>query len=67
VSGAGGRAKAGPAVTHDQIARYAYRLFEERGRVHGHALDDWLAAERALSAELNQEEEKAAAARVAAR
>jgi hypothetical protein len=43
-------------VTHDEIARYAYRLFEERGRVHGHALDDWLAAERALSAELDQEE-----------
>jgi hypothetical protein len=66
VTGAGGRAKAGPAVTHEEIARYAYRLFEERGRVPGHALDDWLAAERALSAELNREE-KAAAARVAAR
>jgi hypothetical protein len=56
VSAAGCGAKAGPAVTHEEIARYAYRLFEERGRVHGHALDDWLAAERALSAELDQEE-----------
>jgi hypothetical protein len=35
--------------SHDEVARYAYRLFEERGRRHGHALDDWLAAERALA------------------
>jgi hypothetical protein len=39
------------AATRDEIARYAYHLFEERGRVHGRALDDWLAAERVLAPE----------------
>jgi hypothetical protein len=39
------------AATHDEIARYAYHLFEERGREPGRALDDWLAAERALAPE----------------
>jgi Protein of unknown function (DUF2934) len=37
----------GPA-THDEIARRAYEIFEERGRLHGHDLDDWLQAEREL-------------------
>ena len=32
-----------------EIARDAYRLLEDRGRVHGHALDDRVAAERALT------------------
>ena len=31
---------------HDEIARRAYEIFEERGRVNGHDLDDWLQAER---------------------
>jgi hypothetical protein len=50
--------KAAPArpATHEEIARYAYRLFEERGRVHGHALDDWLAAERVMTREANDED-----------
>jgi hypothetical protein len=39
------------SVSREQIARYAYRLYEERGGEHGHDLDDWLAAERALTAE----------------
>jgi hypothetical protein len=30
----------------DLIARRAYQRFEERGREHGHDLDDWLEAER---------------------
>jgi hypothetical protein len=30
---------------HDRVATRAYKLFERRGRVHGHALDDWLQAE----------------------
>ena len=34
----------------DAIARRAFELFLERGAVHGHHLDDWLAAERQLSA-----------------
>ena len=35
----------------DEITRRAYRLYEERGRVAGHDLDDWLAAEVALREE----------------
>jgi len=31
---------------HDEIAAVAYELFETRGCVHGHDLDDWLDAER---------------------
>jgi hypothetical protein len=38
------------AVSHDDIARVAYALFEARRHVHGHDLDDWLTAERALIA-----------------
>jgi hypothetical protein len=33
-------------VSHDEIARRAYALFEARGCVHGRDIDDWLAAER---------------------
>ena len=31
--------------SHDEVAARAYELFEERGRTHGHDLDDWLQAE----------------------
>ena len=34
----------------DSIARRAFELFLERGAVHGHDLDDWLAAERQVGA-----------------
>lgn len=35
---------AGP--THDELVRaHAYRRYEQRGCVDGHALEDWLAAE----------------------
>ena len=30
----------------DEIARVAYELYKERGRVHGHDLEDWLEAEK---------------------
>jgi hypothetical protein len=30
---------------HEQIQLRAYELFEQRGREHGHDLDDWLRAE----------------------
>jgi hypothetical protein len=36
------------SMTDDAIARRAYGLYEERGREHGHDLDDWLRAEREL-------------------
>ena len=32
--------------THDEIARRAYELFEERGSEPGHELEDWFQAER---------------------
>jgi hypothetical protein len=34
--------------THDEIARRAYQLFEERGREPGHDWEDWFQAEREL-------------------
>ena len=34
----------------DSVARRAFELFLERGGVHGHDLDDWLAAERQMRA-----------------
>jgi Protein of unknown function (DUF2934) len=30
---------------HDNIARRAYELYEQRGREPGHELEDWLQAE----------------------
>jgi Protein of unknown function (DUF2934) len=35
-------------MTDHDIARRAYELYEQRGRDHGHDLDDWLQAEREL-------------------
>ena len=37
-------------VTHSDIVRRAYELYEERGDEHGHDVDDWLQAERELRA-----------------
>jgi Protein of unknown function (DUF2934) len=34
--------------SHEDIARRAYQLYEERGGEHGHDLDDWFQAEREL-------------------
>jgi hypothetical protein len=34
--------------THDEIARRAYQIYEERGGEHGRDWDDWLQAEREL-------------------
>ena len=33
------------AELEEQIRRRAYELYEQRGRVDGYALDDWLQAE----------------------
>jgi hypothetical protein len=33
---------------HDDIARRAYQLYEERGREHGRDQEDWFQAEREL-------------------
>lgn len=34
------------ADLNDRIARRAFELFEARGQVHGHDLEDWLRAEQ---------------------
>jgi hypothetical protein len=47
-----------PTQLEDQIRRRAYEIYEERGREHGHDLDDWLRAE----AEITGTSVKAAAA-----
>ena len=34
--------------THHEVSARAYQIFIERGRVEGHAVDDWLQAEYEL-------------------
>ena len=34
------------ASVQDEIARVAYELFEQRGRLPGHEQEDWLKAEQ---------------------
>jgi hypothetical protein len=43
-------AKHGQRPNDNDVARRAYERYEARGREDGHALDDWLNAERDLSA-----------------
>jgi hypothetical protein len=38
-----------PHEIYDQIARTAYELFERRGLMHGHDVEDWLEAERRIT------------------
>jgi hypothetical protein len=35
-------------ITHEDIARRSYTIYENRNREDGHDLDDWLQAEREL-------------------
>jgi len=44
------RQKVPDRPNNDEIARRAYERYEARGREDGHSLDDWLSAERDLSA-----------------
>jgi hypothetical protein len=37
-----------PKDIEERIRRRAYQLYEQRGRVDGFALDDWLKAEREI-------------------
>jgi hypothetical protein len=37
-----------PHPTHDDIARRAYQLYEQRGGAHGRDWEDWFQAEREL-------------------
>lgn len=34
------------AYPHEEIAKLAYSYWEQRSRQHGHAVEDWLRAER---------------------
>jgi hypothetical protein len=49
-----------------RIAELAYRLYEERGRQAGHELEDWLEAERRVSAQPNPAKKPASKKRTAA-
>jgi hypothetical protein len=42
-------AKASPP-SREEIAHRSYEIFLERGGVHGHDVEDWLQAERDLTA-----------------
>lgn len=40
------------SASGDELIRQkAYHLYEQRGRVHGHEIDDWLSAEREIAIE----------------
>lgn len=48
-----------PAETRlERIARRAREIYDARGGAHGRDLDDWLAAEREVDAEIERESEK---------
>jgi len=53
-----GDAAAGPSktveVTQETVARLAYEIWERKGRMEGHYLDDWLEAEAQLTAAARQ-------------
>jgi hypothetical protein len=47
-----------PAMSKDDlnalVAKKAYELYEKRGRKAGHAIDDWLEAERIVKGKLSK-------------
>jgi Protein of unknown function (DUF2934) len=49
-----------PNDIEERIRRRAYELYEERGRVDGFALDDWLQAESEILGTQKQRKVKAA-------
>jgi len=52
-----------PAQANDieeRIRRCAYKLYEQRGRIEGFALDDWLQAEREILGAQKQRKVRAA-------
>lgn len=46
-------------MDRDRVAQRAYELYLERGCGEGQELDDWLCAERELSAQEDAREERA--------
>jgi glyoxylase-like metal-dependent hydrolase (beta-lactamase superfamily II) len=57
-----------PPPSHTEIARRAHEIYEERGRDHGHDLDDWLQSEHELHREaaVNKKEDISASFVIAA-
>jgi Protein of unknown function (DUF2934) len=49
-----------PNDIEESIRRRAYELYEQRGRIEGFALDDWLQAEREILGVQKQRKVKAA-------
>jgi Protein of unknown function (DUF2934) len=49
-----------PNDTEESIRRRAYELYEQRGRIEGFALDDWLQAEREILGAQKQRKVRAA-------
>ena len=47
-----GKSPVSLAELHRRISDVAYRLYLHRGKLHGHALEDWLAAETLILSEL---------------
>ena len=47
------------ADLHRRIAKVAFELYLRRGRVHGHDLDDWFAAERIVIFQVSQQKTQA--------
>ncbi len=44
---------------HNDVAKVAHELYEERGRDHGYDLQDWLEAERIVLRRIEKSAEKA--------
>jgi hypothetical protein len=49
-----------PGDIEERVRERAYRLYEQRGRIDGLALDDWLQAEREILGAQKQRKAKAA-------
>jgi len=49
-------------ATREEIEKRAFELFEERGCIEGHALEDWIAAEKELAKPQSIELSKTASA-----
>lgn len=52
---AGSPRTAAPSISEEAIAKRAYQKFIARGSAHGSAEEDWVAAERELTAETRGE------------
>lgn len=49
-----GESTLGEQELHERIAEKAYELYQKRGQIHGHDLEDWLTAERMVYDEVSR-------------